>query len=334
MLAISLIIYINLFIMNGFLKVALVISAMTIPVIFFWEDLQTVFGNKAPMAVADMNGGDGKKKDKGKKDKNKEEANTVATSGSVQVQQRWELPAALKEISGIAYLNATQFACVEDESGKIYIYNTASQKVDKEISFAGPGDYEGIAVAGTTAYVMQADGKLYEVANYMNSNKPAVKAYNTGLTVKQDVEGLAYDKKNNRLLLAIKGNEPNTDDYKGIYAFDLSSKTMAAAPAYKIDLTHSIWGEGKGKGKKSKKVIQPSDLEVHPTTGDIYIVDGPNPKLLVLDASGTPKHILGLSKSDFEQPEGLAFTPAGELYISSEGGKGAGIIAKVAVSNP
>jgi hypothetical protein len=62
-------------------------------------------------------------------------------------------------------------------------------------------------VVGETIWVLRADGKLFEVSN-MNAAKPSVKEYSTQLTTKQDPEGLCYDKKNNRLLIAIKGAEP------------------------------------------------------------------------------------------------------------------------------
>jgi uncharacterized protein YjiK len=254
-----------------------------------------------------------------------EKAPQPQSSNPVAVTQKWEMPAALKEISGIAYIDKDRFACVQDEQGKIYIYNTQSKKIEKEIPFAATGDYEGIAIAGTTAYVLRADGRLFEVANY-NSN-PSVVEHTTHLTAKQDVEGLCYDAKNNRLLLAIKGKEPNTTDYKGIYAFDLASKKLQEDPVLKIDLTHEIWKDIKGKQK-----MEPSDLDIHPQTGDIYVTDGAKPKLLIMDAAGNKKNLFALDQSQFPQPEGVAFTPEGELIISSEGKTGAGSIAKVSVN--
>ncbi|WP_066404357.1 SdiA-regulated domain-containing protein [Flavisolibacter tropicus] len=244
---------------------------------------------------------------------------------TLAVAQKWNMPAKLKEISGIAYVDAARFACVEDEEGKIYIYNTQSQSIEKEIPFAAVGDYEGIAIAGNTAYVLRADGRLYEVANY--NNKPTVVEHQTHLTAKQDVEGLCYDQKNNRLLLAIKGNEPNTSEYKGIYAFDLANKKLNETPVLKIDLTHEIW-----KDIKSKQKIEPSDLDIHPLTGDIYITDGAKPKLLIMDAEGKKKNLLSLDETQFPQPEGVAFTPEGELMISSEGKTGTGSIVKVNIN--
>ena len=154
------------------------------------------------------------------------------------------------------------------------------------------------------------------MTNY-SSAKPVIKEYRTSLTAKQDVEGLCYDVKNNRLLLSIKGKELNTDEYKGIYAFDLSSKRMQTDPVLKIDLTNNFWN----KSEKKKKLIQPSDLEVHPATGDVYIVDGADSKLLVMANDGTPKELYQLNTNDFPQPEGISFLQTGELLISNEGKK-------------
>ncbi len=47
------------------------------------------------------------------------------TPDDIKIISRWDLPSELLEISGIAYIDATHFACVQDEAGTIYIYNTA-----------------------------------------------------------------------------------------------------------------------------------------------------------------------------------------------------------------
>lgn len=78
--------------------------------------------------------------------------------------------------------------------------------------------------------------------------------------------------------------------------------------------------------------MEPSDLDIHPLTGDIYITDGAKPKLLIMDAKGNKKNLFPLNEAELPQPEGVAFTPEGELIISSEGKTGAGIIAKVTIS--
>jgi uncharacterized protein YjiK len=256
--------------------------------------------------------------------KNYETATTAIT-----IIKKWSLPKELTEISGLSYKGEKQFACVQDEVGKIFIYNTASASVEKEISFGAAGDYEGLAVVDKTIWVLRADGKLFEVSN-LDAAKPTVKEYSTHLTTKQDPEGLCYDKKNNRLLIAIKGAEPGTEDYKGIYSFDLGSKKMDQQPAFKIDLLDKVFGNN-GSGKKKKGSINPSGIVIHPVNGDMYIIDGRNSQLLITDASGKIKNLYQLSAKDFSQPEGIAFNSAGDLFIANEGTNQPGNILQVRI---
>ena len=304
-----------------------ILAIMSVFAFIFWKDFAAATNSKTKIAdIKDVDKNSKKvQKDSKKKNKKDEEEKTENTHPDIKIIQKWDLPANLKEISGIAFIKENQFACVQDELGKIFVFNTESGKVEEEIQFADAGDYEGIAVVNETAYIVRADGLLFEVNNFF-SGKPSLIQHNTHLTGKHDVEGLCYDKKNNRLLLSIKGNELKNENYKGIYAFDLSLKKIATVPVHKIDLTDKIWDKVKGKNK-----IQPSDLDVHPLTRDIYIVDGANPKLLVMGADGIKKNLYHLSSSDFEQPEGITFTDNGELYISNEGKDRTGNILKISI---
>lgn len=265
------------------------------------------------------------KQDKGKKKKDKKEA----ASNEVQVVDKWEMPEILKEVSGIAYLSPNRFACVQDETGTVFIYNTQSAKIEKEIPFAGAGDYEGLAIVNKAAYVVQSDGKITEISD-IEKAKPEVKTYTTSLTAEQNIEGICYDKKQNRLLLAIKGAEAAGENFKGIYAFDLQSKKLAENPVIKIDLTDTAFKEF--SGKKLTNAIQPSEINVHPLTGDIYLTEATKPKILILNSDGKIKNLYHLPSSEFSQPEGIAFSPQGELFISNEGKKESGNILKVKIA--
>ena len=238
---------------------------------------------------------------------------TPKPTGEITIVKKWQLPDELKEVSGIAYISHNQFACIMDEKGIIYIYNTASNSIEKQIPFWGGGDFEGIAVAGKTIYAIRSNGILYSINNY-NSAKPVIKEYKTPLTKKQNTEGLCYDEKNNRLLITIKGNEPNKVDYKGVYAFNLRNNKLDKKPVFKISLTDAILKNGEDDHK-----LQPSDIAIHPITGDIYIIDGEHPRLLILSANGKPKLLHHLPKDEFALPEGIDFSKKGELFICNEG---------------
>lgn len=308
--------------MKAIVKILVVLVVIGLPVLF-WNDIKGALGpGKAAMAAGEDN--------KDKKKKKKKDKEQLAPSAEIKVLQRWELPEVLTEVSGIEYLGDTRFACIQDEQGTIFIYNTASGSIEKQVPFAGAGDFEGIAVNGTTAWVVQSDGRLYEVQNFLGA-RPAVKSYGTGLTADHDVEGLTYDRKQDRLLLAIKGKEPGSSEYKGIYAFDPAAKKFTDEPVLKINLADPVFGSL--KEKKRTALMQPSEIEIHPQTGDIYVSEGARPKLLVMGADGTKKRLYTLDAADFPQSEGLAFTPGGELFISNEGKGGKATLVKVAIEN-
>lgn len=275
----------------------------------FRDSIEDAFFKDSQTGKVENGGKKGKKKDKKEAD----------LPSDIRVVEKWELPDILVEISGLAYLDKDRFLCVQDEKGSLFIYNTGTKKIEKEIPFGAPGDYEGVTLAGNTAYVVRSDGKLFEIAGF--AGQPSVKEYNTPLTAADNIEGLCYDAGSNRLLLAAKDGK-DKDGRKNVYEFPLAAKKLADAPVYSIDPSHDLFG------KEGKKKFSPSAIAVHPSSKELYIVDGPKSRLLVMDRSGNMKKLYQLG-SDFAQPEGITFTPDGELYISSEGKKLPGMIFKV-----
>jgi uncharacterized protein YjiK len=291
-----------------------IIGISVILIFIFWKDVKALAGVKTQPAKL------GKEY---KETKDTKKSNKDNSSNNVLILQKWELPNDLKEVSGIAYLDDQRFACIQDEEGTIFIFNTASKKTEKEIAFAGAGDFEDIAVNGNIAYIVRADGRIYEVD--MKAEKNSVKEYTTSLTVEHNVEGLCYDRNNNRLLLAIKDDDPSNPGYKGIYAFDLSKKLFVEEPVFKINIDDK---DTEKNQKKKKKSVMPSALAIHPASSEIFITDGPKAQLLVLDKAGKTKTQIQLGK-EFSQPEGITFSPDGDIFISNEGSKQPGNILKV-----
>ena len=246
---------------------------------------------------------------------------------SVKIINQWDLPDILEEVSGIAYMENGKIACIQDEDGFIFIYNTKTASLERKIEFAGHGDYEGIALVGTTAYVLRSDGTLFEVRNFAMDHLKTV-AHTLDFSANYDFEGLGYDKRNNRLLLGIK-NKTN-DDFKSIYAFELESKKLIDEPVYKVYFNDPVFDIL--DMKPSYKMLQSSEINIHPDTGEIFILEGVNPKLLILDSSGVPKRLYVFKKKQFRQAEGLTFGPSGELFISNEGKRGGGNILSVSLN--
>ncbi len=165
------------------MKIAMMIGIVALPVVFFFDDIRQAFQPSEDFSYQKVKGDNKKKKDKNN--------NKATGNADVTIVNQWDLPAVLLEISGLSSIDDNRFACVQDEQGTIFIYNTGTKKIEKEIPFAGVGDYEGIAVVGETIYVVTADGKIYEVSNY-KSGKRGVTNYRTHLTAKQKEPPLRF----------------------------------------------------------------------------------------------------------------------------------------------
>ncbi|MCB0551422.1 MAG: SdiA-regulated domain-containing protein [Phaeodactylibacter sp.] len=247
--------------------------------------------------------------------------------------QTFKMPKDLEEISGLGISeDGDALVAVQDEDGRLFFINRYSGQVFMEAEFWKDGDYEGVEMVGGTAYVVKSSGTLYEVKK-PGTPEQEVEKYNFFLDEDNDVEGLAYDRANNRLLLACKakaGQEKTFKHKKGIYAFDLTTKTLGEAPVYfvSLDSVNSYLAKDPAIRKLEKVVeffseedfdFSPSAIAIHPITGNIFLTSSVGKLLLVLSPNGQIMHIEKLSKKVHPQPEGLCFDPAGTLYISNEG---------------
>lgn len=241
------------------------------------------------------------------------------------ILRKWKMPDQLHEISGITWIGEDRFVCVQDEEGILFIYNIAKEEIEETINFSMAGDYEGIAVVDSAAYVVRSDGELFEIQNYLSADFN-VNSYKTPFSKKNDVESLTYDKDNNRLLLMPKKTDLTTKADKGIYAFELDKKEINPEPITRVLNNDPIF---KNTNNDNKHSIYPSGIAIHPQTGEIYIVDGRTPQLLILGKTTSPVKLHPLRRKTFPQPEGISFAPDGRLFIASEGGNGPGMIMEV-----
>ncbi|MDW7691961.1 SdiA-regulated domain-containing protein [Flammeovirgaceae bacterium SG7u.111] len=229
--------------------------------------------------------------------------------------ETYQLNDELSEISGIHYMEDGLMACIEDENGLIYFYDLNSKSVVKKVKFAKSGDYEDIEIIDSVAYVIRSDGKLYEITNYL-SDKPQVKKYDTPLNSKNDVEGMCYDKENNRLLLACKndaGIEQELPGQRAVYSFNLDKMKLSKKPVFTVFLADL------SEKAKTKVDFAPSGIEIHPISNEIYLISTVGKLMLILNKSG--KFIkakrFGVNNK-FNQPEGITFSKSGTMFISNE----------------
>ncbi|HPR31840.1 MAG TPA: hypothetical protein PLK12_07085 [Prolixibacteraceae bacterium] len=244
------------------------------------------------------------------------------------------LPDVLREVSGIVSTNPEYLACIEDESGTIYHYSLKENVITARFDFGYPGDYEGITLAGNSLYIIRSDGVLFEVEDYA-SGKIAQNFYPLNIPY-PNCEGVVYDRKNNRLLIASKGKSADKDEKRAkqeraVYSFNLRKKELDTKPFLEIYLPDieafmnkngiALLRESKKNGtiKAQKPKLRSSGIAIHPVSGDLYILSASEHLLYVFHPDGKIANILQLDEILYPKAEGITFTENGDMFISNEG---------------
>lgn len=227
----------------------------------------------------------------------------------------WELPTELDEISGMQYLDGDRMACIQDEDGIIFIFDMKTSEIIKQHKFAISGDYEAMTYLNNEYWVAESNGELFNISD-LDTPDGEKEGYQLDFEYRNNIEGMAASA-DGKLWLAVKErNLDNKGDYKGIYAFDPVSMELDREPVARIQYSDPKFDVL--RTDNPRKLIRPSDIAFHPTSGDLYILDAEFPKLIIADKSGKIKKLYLLDPAEFEQPEGIAFSKSGRLFISNE----------------
>ena len=217
----------------------------------------------------------------------------------------------LDEISGLAYVDETTLATVNDEEGIIFLWNTQEEQIIGEIDFGKDGDYEGVEIVqapdgSTIAYVLRSDGDLYEVTSLHDD--PQTRKYENALSDRNDTEGLAYDTKQQTLLVACKAtgevNDLPSDRETLVYAYQPEAPDPLQAVLRQPD--------------EEKKRLHPSGIARHPLTQRLYVLFSANHKIAIFDSASQLYQMIDLPVAWFPQAEGICFASDGTLFIANE----------------
>jgi uncharacterized protein YjiK len=294
---------------------------------------------------------DGTKKDEAEKKKDKEETTMPANTDSPPAaasdisgalglyalddtrSDKLKLPERLAEISGIAFSPDGRLFAHGDESAMIYQVDTSSGEVVKNFKVGGSilggamtGDFEDIAIVGNLFYLVQSDGVIVEFKEYRegegeNEKQVRYQEYETSLKSKNDVEGLCYDEATNALLLLCKGDPGKGYDegMRAVYSFSLATKQLDPKPRFLISVDEVMKLTG-------GPAFNPSAITRHPRAGTFLVLASAGNALVELAQDGKLLGAIRLDSDVHPQPEGIAISPGGSLFISDEGRGGKGRI--------
>ena len=245
-----------------------------------------------------------------------------------------QLPAELREVSGITDLDDHTLACLQDEHATIYVIDLRSGKIIERHPFGPPGDMEGLTRVGDELYALRSDGLIYQLRR-TNERYTAVDSFRMELD-HRNIEGLGYDERRNLVLVAPKDvlkGDARLRDQRSIFAFEPTTRKLLPKPV----LTYSVrdiiqQAEAHGlelptrTTKNGKTVyaikLRMSSIAVDPVSGQYYILSAVDRTLLVLDRDGAFVSLHLLDAALLPKPEGITFLPNGDMLISTEGKNG------------
>lgn len=243
----------------------------------------------------------------------------------------------LVEVSGLAYnIKESTLMVVNDELGYIYEIDKDNGSILTKKKFANFGDYEGIEFMNDDLIVCRSNGFIYM---YDQEHEDTYKMIQLSVTSKNNIEGITYDADNNQILLACKG-VPTVPDLientkgKLVCIYDIESENLLEEPFIlikdkhlkkSVDKIYDGLGLTDNQLEKLKKRVEgfaPSGLAIHPINGELYILSAQKSLIVVVDKEREIKHIHFLDQDLHVQPEGICFTPSGDMYVSNEGKSG------------
>jgi len=248
---------------------------------------------------------------------------------------RFELDDALGEISGLSVIGKENLAAIQDETGIVYVLNKRGE-ITRQYEFFSKGDFEGVEVVGDAVFVIKSNGDIYSIENLGKDNQ-YIKIFETHLNKSANIEGLGFDKKNKRLLLAAKGRMKSEKSHsRCVYGFDLKTGKLNEEPIFIIDMEQVQDYLKSGKQVKYLEKISekfdpsedkfnfaPSGVAVHPITKNYYLISSSGKMLMIVNPKGDIIHIEKFKKKMHPQPEGICFEKDGTMWVSNEGKDGA-----------
>jgi len=214
----------------------------------------------------------------------------------------FQLNSQLDEISGLHFYNDSTLLAIQDEKGKVYFLNPLDGTIKQTYLFGKKGDYEGVTANEKHIFVLKSNGDITRI----NMRKDTHKVYEFKNSKGFDFEGLCLDAANYRLLIACKEHgKKDKNDQIYIYAFNLETKEYESSPVYSIPK------------QTLSPLFKPSGIAIHPH-GDLYVLSSIGKMLMTLSPDGEVLRKEALLKTIFNQPEGITFSPDGDLFISNE----------------
>ncbi len=223
----------------------------------------------------------------------------------------------LTEISGISFYpkDSSVFA-ISDESGSLFKIHSDNAAMTAQWKFGDAHDFEDIYLRDSSFYILASNGNI-ETLKFSRKGDTIYRresAFPGADKKKNEFESVYYDDAEAKLIMVCKSCEEDKKSTVSAWSFD--PLTEAYAPSrFTLDVKSIA-----KRVEEDKLKLKPSAVAVNPSTKDLWILASENQILIVTDNKGVTKEVYTLDPKIFPQPEGITFTPWGNLIISNEAG--------------
>lgn len=224
---------------------------------------------------------------------------------------------ALMEISGVYFYpkDSSVFA-ISDENGFLFKIHLTKNYLIQKWYFDKNLDYEDLYYRDKRFYILSSNGNIQALkfSEKGDTITTQTTVFDPSGKMNDEFESLYFDPGKNAFILLCKKCESDKKKEVSAWAYDPANATFT--PFTFILNTDVI---AKKTGIKKLK-FEPSAATINPLTGDLWILSSVNSLLVITDKNGNCKDAYSLNPSIFTQPEGITFTPNGDLIISNEAG--------------
>ncbi len=247
-----------------------------------------------------------------------QKSKTLATPSQYDLNNpvEFKLPEGLSEISGLTYYpkDSSVFAIIDEDGVLFKIYLNGSGTI-KKWKFDKKHDFEDIVMHDSTFYVLISNGDI-ETLKFAGDSILTNKSNLAGAGKKtNEFESLYFDDKLGLILLC---KDCEDDKKKTVTAWGYSP---ADSLSYNPNLFAIEVKQIAQKIKEEKLHFKPSAAAINPKTNELYIISSVNKLLVIAERNGNIKEVYPLNPVIYKQPEGMTFTPSGDLLISNEAGE-------------
>jgi len=234
---------------------------------------------------------------------------------SYEIVESWELPSELNEVSGMVYNEDGLMICVQDEDGILFTFDMETKEIIEKHQFSYSGDYEALTYLDGVYWVAESNGRIIDISD-LDVADQELEGIQLDFEYRNNIEGMTATP-DGKLWITVKDrNLDNSSGYKGVYEYDPETRKLQKEPILRVDYQDPKFE--RLKTHNPRKLLRPSDLAIHPLTGDLYILDAEFQKVIITDQQGGIKSIHLLDPAEFEQPEGITFSKDGRIFISNE----------------